>query len=121
MIIKREYVPFGVLMQKDFESKAIFEKALKESFPEEECERVRANLFWLCLYQREMDWAFRKLGDVIEGFERLDKEKPFDNGLGYEDVNEVELVSGDEEGVVLHLLNRFDGFKTIVKVVEIFD
>jgi uncharacterized protein YacL (UPF0231 family) len=47
-----------------------------------------------------MGWCFGKIGDVIEGFEKLDKEKPYDNGLSYKDVNETRIVSCGKEGLV---------------------
>ena len=74
-----------------------------------------------CLYQREMGWCIKNIGDVIEGFERLDKEKPYDNCLSYKNVNDTEIVSCGEEGLILHLIHRFDGIKNIVKIVEFKD
>lgn len=121
MIIKRKYVPFCVLFNRDKEAWDIFEKAFNESYPEQDRERVASRLFEQCLEQREMGWCFKKLEDVIDGFERLDKERPYDNGLSYKDVNETEIVYRDEEGFVLHLICRFDGLRQIVKIVEFKD
>ena len=121
MIIKREYVPFCVLFNSDKEAQKIFEKAFEESYPKEDRDRIMAMLLPQCLYQKDMGWCFNKLGDVIEGFERLDKEKPYDNGLSYKDVNETEIVSCGDEGLVLHLICRFDGINNIVKIVKFED
>ena len=121
MVIKREYVPFCVLFNRDKEAWGIFEKALKESFPDDDIERVMNLLLPQCLYQKQMDWCINKIGDVIDGFEKLDKEKPYDNGLSYKDVNETEIVSWGEEGLVLHLICRSDGIRNIVQIVEFKD
>ena len=81
MIIERKYVPFCMLAHRDKEAWEIFEKAFNESYPPEDRDRVMRMLLPQCLYQKQMGWCFRKLGDVIEGFERLDKEKPYDDGI----------------------------------------
>lgn len=121
MIIERKYVPFCVLRNRDKEAWEIFEKALNESYPREGRDRSIEMLLPQCLYQKQMGWGFKKLGDVIEGFEKLDKEKPYDNGLSYKDVNEVEIVSRGDGELVLHLIHRFDGIYHIVKIVKFED
>ena len=121
MIIKREYVPFCVLFNRDKEAWGIFEKAFKESYPKEDHDRIMEMLLPQCLYQKDMGWCFNKLGDVIEGFERLDQEKPYDNGLSYKDVNETKIVSKGDDGLVLHLICRFDGINNIVQIVKFKD
>ena len=121
MIIKREYVPFCVLFNRDKEAWSIFKKAFEESYPENDRDQVMASLLPQCLYQKDMGWCFNKLGDVIEGFERLDKEKPYDNGFSYKNVNQTEIVDWDDRGFVLHLIHRFDGIDHIVKIVRFED
>lgn len=121
MTIERKYVPFCMLFHSDKEAWAIFERAFNESYPVEDRERIMANLMPQCLYERDMGWCFGKIGDVIDGFEKLDQEKPYDNGLSYKDVNETRIVSWGEEGLVLHLICRFDGIENIVKIVEFKD
>ena len=121
MIIERKYVPFSVLFNRDKEAWAIFESAFNKSYSQEERDRIAASLLPLCLYQREMSWCFRFLNEVIEGFERLDKEKPYDNGLSYKDVNETQIVSSGDEGLVIHLICKFDGINNIVQILELKD
>lgn len=121
MIIERKYVPFCVLINRDKEAWAIFEKAFNESYPPEDRERIWPMLMPQCLFERDMGWCFSKIGDIIEGFEKLDQEKPYDNGLSYRDVNETRIVSAGEDGLVLHLICRFDGVYNIVKIVEFED
>ena len=120
MIIKRKYVPFWKLKLEDTEAIEIFDKAFNESFVDYEGkEELYQRFLNLSLYQRAMDWAFRKLGDVIDGFEKLDKDKPYDNGFDLSDVNNVEIAWKDDDSLTLHLLNKFEDTKLIVKVVEI--
>ena len=121
MIIKREYVTFRCLVSSGDEAGKIFIEKLHESYDKEVWERVWETLADQCLYQREMGWAFYKLGDVIEAFESLDNESPFDNGFSYEDVNDTEIVWRDEESVVIHLVCKRDGYANIVKVVTVED
>lgn len=119
MIISREYVTFRHLVSSGDEAGEIFIDKLHESYDKNMWDQVWESLADCCLYQRVMEWAFYKLGDVIEAFERLDKETPFDNGFTYEDVNDTEIVCKDENSVVIHLVSRLDGCSCIVKVVTV--
>ena len=120
MIIKREYVPFWKLKADDKEAGEIFDKAFNESFANYDGkEELYQRFMNLSLYQREMDWAFYKIGDLIDGFEKLDIEKPYDNGFDFSDVNKIEIVWKDEESIRLHLVNKFEDTELIVKVVEL--
>ena len=118
MIIERQYVPFSVLFNTDKEAWNIFEKAFNESYPEHDRDRIMEMLLPQCLYQREMGWCFNKLVDVIEGFKKLDQERPYDNGFTYADSNISEIVEKYEDGVVIHLIHSFDGVRQIVKVID---
>ena len=119
MIIKREYVPFCVLFKSDKKAQRIFEKAFEESYLKEDRERIMEMLLPQCLYQKDMGWSFKKLCDVVDGFEKLDVEDPYDNGFAYKDINDTQIVRKDENSVVLHLLSKVDGYSNIVKVVTI--
>ncbi len=124
MIIKREFVPFWKLKLDDKEAGEIFDRAFNESFPDNEdyverkCELYRMFLN-LSLYQREMSWAFRRIGDIIEGFDKLDRERPYDNGFDFSDVNKIDIAWKDEDSLKLHLINRFEDTELIVKIVEL--
>lgn len=121
MIIERKYVPFCVLFNRDKDAWTIFEKAFNETYPPNERNRIMEMLLPLCLYQKEMGWCFNKLGDVIEGFEMLDAERPYDNGFTYTDVNETDIVSCDNGVLTLHLVCRLDDIRNIVKIVKFED
>ena len=118
MVIERKYVPFSVLHNRDKESWKIFKKAFDASYPKEDHDRMLNILLHQCLYQKDMGWCFERLEEVINGFERLDKEKPYDNGFSYADVNETIIASRNEECLTLHLIHRFDGIDNIVQIVK---
>lgn len=119
MIIERKYVTFRNLINSGDPAGKFFIEKFKESYPQEDWERIWDMLVDQCLYQREMGWCFYKLGDVIEKFEQLDKEAPFDNGCTYEDVNDIGIYYRDENMIVMHLFSRIENAKTIVQVVTI--
>lgn len=116
MIIEREYVSFISLINTDEKAKEIFFTAFNKSYPPEDRERIFSELAYLCLYEREMSWCFEYLGDVIDGFSKLDIESPYDNGFSYSDVNDVEIAFKSDDELIIHLLYNFDGVKHIVKV-----
>ena len=121
MIIERQYVPFGILCERDSKSKEIFMKAFNDSYSKAERERIWLILSQQCLYEKDIGWAFRKLGDVIEGFEMLDKIHPYDNGYTLDDVDEVEIIEKQEEYINLHLINKSYDKKFIVKNIKIYN
>ena len=116
MIIERKYVSFISLINTDEKAKEIFFTAFNKSYPPEDRERIFSELAYLCLYEREMSWCFEYLGDVIDGFLKLDIESPYDNGFSYSDVNDVEIAFKSDDELIIHLLHKFDGVKHIVKV-----
>lgn len=119
MIIERKFVKFGILCERDPKAKEIFMKAFNESYREEVKEEMWANLYYQCLYERDMAWCFGKIADVIDGFELLDKSEPYDNGLTFDDITSVEIAEKEEDFLILNLLNIFYGEKQIVKRIKI--
>lgn len=118
MIISREYVTFRQLLNFGDEAGKFFVEMLHESYPENLWDSAFDSLADLCLYQRNMDWAFYKIGDVIDKFAELDENAPFDNGCSYEDINDFEIEFQDEHYIKYHLISNHNGNKIIVKVVE---
>ena len=119
MIISREYVTFRRLVSSGDEAGKIFIEKLHESYDKSLWDDAWESLADYCLYQRVMEWAIYNIGDVIDEFERLDKEAPFDNGFTYEDVNDTEIVWKDENSVIIHLVSRVEECSGIVKVVTV--
>ena len=121
MIISRQYVTFRQLLNAGDEAGTFFVEKLHESYPEDMWNNVWNMLADQCLYQREMGWAFTKLGDVIEKFEELDDKKPYDNGCTYDDVFDAEVVASGDDYVRIHLIANKCGEKIIVKIIDIKD
>ena len=116
-----------MFFNRDKEAWDIFEKAFNESYLEHDRERIFKMLSTQCLAQKDMGWCFSKIGDVIEGFERLDRERPYDNGFSYKDVNETRIISRcyDEDEVknalTLALICRQENIYNVVTFVTFKD
>ena len=106
MIVKREFVRLGKLFETDEEAEAVFMKAAKESYDDERRDRILSNLLRFSLSEREMGWCLTGIGDVIDCFERLDKEKPYDSELSPHQTAEAKVIKNGRSSVVLKLLTR---------------
>ena len=119
MIISREYVTFRRLIESGDKGGKLFEKLLKKAYPEDMWDEARKMLLDQCLYQREMGWAFRGIGKLIEGFQKLDEESPYDNGYAMEDIWDAEVLYNEDGVVTLLLFNGRNADREIVKVAQI--
>lgn len=105
MIVKREFVRLGKLFETDKEAEAVFMKAAKEAYDERR-DNILSNLLRFSLSEREMGWCLTGIGDVIDCFERLDKEKPYDSELSPHQTAEAKVIKNGRSSVVLKLLTR---------------
>lgn len=80
MVISRKYVTFRKLLDSGDEAGIFFMEKLHESYPKDMWNGVWNTLADQCLYQKEMGWAFTKIGDVIKKFTELDRTLPYDDG-----------------------------------------
>ena len=119
MVISRKYVTFRRLVDGGDPGGKLFIDLFHKSYPKKRWDEIYEMLADQCLYQREMGWAFANLGEVIEGFEKLDCEQPYDNGFTFDDVWGGEVLYSDDKSVTMLLINNSWGIKSIVKVVEI--
>jgi len=122
MIIKREFVAFKQLINSDPDAKKLILAAIQNSYGDMDDKRREE---WLCvlmqksLSQRDMGWCMTGIGELIDGFEKLDKEKPYDNGFTYNDVQRIDMIDWDETGITVQLINVFDGEESIVSIERI--
>ena len=124
MIIKRKYVPLWKLKETDIEAMEVFNKAFNSSYLDltgEEKEVIYQRFMQICLYQFEIGTAFSKIVEVKQFFDLLDKQKPYDNGFTFDDVTETEIISQNENCIILLLINNFEDKRQIVKLVEIYN
>lgn len=71
------------------------------------------------VYGADMGYCIPHFDEIVQGFERLDKHFPYDNGFDVTDANEVIIADKTDEYIELHLLRRFDGEEFIIKVQRI--
>lgn len=119
MIISREYIPFRELISKHDKAGELFTALCKESYPEDMWARVYLELSDYALYQREMSWAFRKIRQLIEGFQKLDEEDPYDTGYDMEDARTADILWSGEGTMTLLLRTGADNGNNIVGIKEV--
>ncbi len=119
MIIKREYVKFNDLILANDEGGEMFCRAMDEVLQSLEPTKKAEMYLWLgeaCFCFRDMSWSL-DMREMLEGFERLDKEQPFDNGFTYADVTEAKVFPEYED--LLFLFTTKNGRRQVVKVLNI--
>lgn len=124
MIIRRELVPFRILLSTDKYSKAFIENMFEENYGDmDDKERVISDISELCLYQRDMGWGIHNIQKLINAFEKLDKEHPYDNGYTFNNVTESRIVWQDSHKIIIDLVHiiRDEDYELtqIVKRIEI--
>ena len=119
MIISREFVPFRRLVECGDKGGILFQKLCKKVYPEDMVEEAYRFLLDRSLYQREMEWGFRGIGELIEGFRKLDEKEPYDNGYSFDDVWGSELYRKYDDKAIILLLTGMDEKSEVVRVIEI--
>ena len=117
MIISRKYVPFVWLSYRDPQSKAVLENAYANSMMSKDEQQKHWDM--LCTHRvsastAEMGMCIPEFGYIIDEFERLDKEYPYDNGFTMRDVKRVDIVDQSPDSVHLCLYNECDGDEHII-------
>ena len=103
MIIGREYVTFKELILREDKGGKLFTKLCKKSYPPDMWEKAYIMLSDYALYQRDMGWAFCKIRELIEGFEKLDKEEPYETGYEMCDARSADILWCNENEIKLLL------------------
>lgn len=74
-------------------------KAAKEAYDDERRDNILSTLLWFSLSEREMGWCLTGIGDGIDCFERLDKEKPYDSELSPHQTTEAKVIRNGRNSV----------------------
>lgn len=101
MIISREYVTFKRLVEQNDPGGKLFIELLQETYPQERWNEAYNMLKDHCLYQREMEWGFRNIRKLIDGFKKLDQNTPYDNGYRSEDIWSAEVLHNSNGTITL--------------------
>ena len=119
MIISREYIPFRTLIDKHDKGGDLFIKLCKKAYPKDMWERAYLQLSDFSLYQREMEWGFHKIVDLIEGFHKLDENEPYDTGYDLHDAQTADILWSSENSMMLLLRTGETQGRKIVGLIEI--
>lgn len=66
-----------------------------------------------------MDWAFRGIGDLVEGFRKLDQEDPYETGYNLQDARTADVLWKSENSMTLLLRSGDADGRQIVGVIEV--
>ena len=118
MIISREYIPFKTLVTERDKGGELFTRLCKEAYPEDMWNVAYLMLGDYALYQREMEWGFRRMRDLIEGFRKLDEEDPYETGYDLKDAHTADVIWRDENTMMFLLRTSAERGHAIVGIVE---
>ena len=119
MIVSREYIPFRTLIDNYDKGGALFTKLCKKAYPKDMWERAYLQLSDYALYEREMSWAFHGIGDLIEGFRKLDESDPYETGYDIHDARTADILWRSENSMTLLLRAGAEKGNAIVGVIEV--
>lgn len=119
MIISREYVTFKRLVEQNDSGGKLFMELLRKTYPKERWDEAYKMLKNYCLYQREMEWGFRNIRELIDGFKKLDTEEPYDNRYAPEDIWSAEVLQNDGGTITLLFTTSTKKNREIVAVKQI--
>lgn len=119
MIVSREYVPFRKLISRHDKAGDLFIKLSKKAYPADMWEQCFLDLCDYSLYQREMEWAFCGIGKLIEGFQKIDEDDPYDTGYELEDAATADIIGIDGNTITLLLRTSADRGNDLVGVITV--
>ena len=122
MIIKRRFVPFHSLVQRDSYGRNVFYNAFEIDNPNdwesiEERKKEHISILFknsISLDTADMSCCIPNIEYIYNEFEKLDLSNPYDNALSLSDVNRVEIVYKEDDIITLCLINDSYGESHIV-------
>lgn len=126
MVIARKYEWLGHLYDKDPAARALIDEAFERHLvtDSEKKEMLEFNHFRI---SESMDLGYGVPSlfytELMDGFAKLDKSDPYDNGLTYNDVTDIEYdVKKNGKAIQLRLISRHRGGPdALVAVAELGD
>lgn len=121
MIIERKYEIIGELINNDERAASIIKRELLSRFDEAETNRILECDFEIFMYRADIGSGIPNLKLVIDELNKLDKEVPYDNGLTYKDVTDVEILPSKQgkAAVLVMISAHADTPKRIVNVIAV--
>ena len=122
MIIERKYVSFFMLSKTDEQAKRVFEDTINKYVSNKEDARNLINHHYAgrtMVYGAETGYCIPHFDEIVQGFESLDKEYPYDNGYNVTDANNVIIADKNDKYIELHLIKEIEGEEHIIKVLKI--
>lgn len=121
MIVKREFIPFRTLLLRHDPAGLLFKELVKKAYPEDMWDEVLLGLSNYALYQRDMSWGFRGIGALIDGFNQLDIDEPYDTGYALCRARHSEIIYCDDNKIKILLKTDHTANADIVGLIEVCD
>ena len=119
MIVSREYIPFKKLIDNYDKAGTLFVELCKKSYPADMWAKALLDLSEYALFQREMEWGFHGIGKLIEGFQKIDAEEPFETGYDISDACHADIIRCDADKVTLLLRTDSNHGNDVVGVITV--
>jgi len=134
MIIKRKYVYFMDLVNRDPKGAEVYKEACYYNHDNKEGQRIFDLNLQYRLFETDIESGINGQAyvEMNKRFDELDNTDPYDNGFNLNDINKIEILNrsvhdlftGEEElprWIDVAYYCVFDGYERIVKVERVFE
>ena len=118
MIVKREHVRLGKLFETDKQAESIFYQAVEKSHFGEYEDEFLAHILFCCLDERVMEWGIVDMQDIVDAFDKLDSEYPYESGFQPHQAFTAKVIDQEENAVVVKLITKYG---ETIGVTRIYD
>ena len=109
---------FGKLFETDKQAESIFYQAVDKSHFGEYEDEFLAHILFCCLDERVMEWGIVDMQDIVDAFDKLDSEYPYESGFQPHQAFTAKVIDQEENAVVVKLSTKY-GEK--IGVTRIYD